>query len=76
MGAIKMTKLSEELAIEDGLYDTEIEDDDYGIILGPNGELKSVFLPENMPFEVPEKLAKIFEILGYTDPDQFSNTLH
>ena len=39
-----MTKLSEELAIEDGLYDTEIEDDDYGIILGPNGELKSVFL--------------------------------
>jgi hypothetical protein len=58
-----MTKLSEELAIEDGLYDTEIEDDDYGIILGPNGELKSVFLPDNMPFEVPEKLAKIFAIL-------------
>jgi hypothetical protein len=71
-----MTKLSEELAIEDGLYDTEIEDDDYGIILGPNGELKSGFLPDNMPFEVPEKLAKIFAILGYTDPDQLTNTLH
>jgi hypothetical protein len=71
-----MTKLSEELAIEDGLYDTEIEDDDYGIILGPNGELKSVFLPENMPFEVPEKLTKIFAILGYTNPDQMTNTLH
>jgi hypothetical protein len=71
-----MTKLSEELAFEDGMYDTEIEDDDYGIILGPNGELKSVFLPDNMPFEVPEKLAKIFAILGYTDPDQLTNTLH
>jgi hypothetical protein len=71
-----MTKLSEELAIEDGLYDTEIEDEDYGIILGPNGELKSVFLPDNMPFEVPDKLAKIFAILGYTDPDQLTNTLH
>ena len=71
-----MTKLSEELAIEDGLYDTEIVDDDYGIILGHNGELKSVFLPDNMPFEVPEKLAKIFAILGYTDPDQLTNTLH
>jgi hypothetical protein len=71
-----MTKLSEELAIEDGLYDTEIEDDDYGIILGPNGELKSVFLPDAMPFELPEKLAKIFEILGYTDPEALTQTIH
>jgi hypothetical protein len=71
-----MTKLSEELAMEDGLYDTEIEDDDYGIILGPNGELKSVFLPDDMPFELPEKLAKIFEILGYADPEAFTHTLH
>jgi len=71
-----MTKLSEELAIEDGLYDTEIEDDDYGIILGPNGELKSVFLPNSMPFELPEKLAQIFEILGYTDPESLTQTIH
>jgi hypothetical protein len=71
-----MSKLSEELAIEDGLYDTEIDDEDYGIILGPDGELKSMFLPENMPFEVPEKLARIFEILGYTDPDKLTQTLH
>jgi len=71
-----MTKLLEELAIEDGLYDTEIEDDDYGIILSPTGELKSVFLPENLPFELPEKLARIFEILGYTDPEQLTQTLH
>ena len=71
-----MTKLSEELAIEDGLYDTEIEDDDYGIILSPTGELKSVFLPDDMPFELPEKLARIFEILGYTDPEQLTQTLH
>lgn len=71
-----MTKLAEELAIEDGLYDTEIEDDDYGFILGPDGELKSVFLPENIPFDVPEKLAKIFEIFGITDPNQANTTLH
>jgi hypothetical protein len=76
MGAIKMSKLSEELAIEDGLYDTEIEDEDYGFILGPDGELKSVFLPETIPFDVPEKLAKIFEIFGITDPNQANTTLH
>ena len=71
-----MSKLSEELAIEDGLYDTEIEDEDYGFILGPDGELKSVFLPETIPFDVPEKLAKIFEIFGITDPNQANTTLH
>jgi hypothetical protein len=71
-----MTKLSEELAIEDGMYDTEIEEDDYGIILSANGELKSIFLPDDMPFELPEKLAKIFEILGYADPDHLTHTLH
>jgi hypothetical protein len=71
-----MSKLSEELAIEDGLHESDLGDEDYGFILGPDGELKSVFLPENMPFEVPEKLAKIFEILGYSDPDQLDSTLH
>ena len=71
-----MTKLSEELAVEDGLYDTEIEDDDYGFILGPDGELKSVFLPDNVPFDLPEKLAKIFQLFGITDPAQTNTTLH
>jgi hypothetical protein len=70
-----MSKLSEELAIEDGLYDLEISEDDYGFILSPDGELKSMMLPENMPFDVPEKLAKIFEILGYTESSD-GNTLH
>jgi hypothetical protein len=71
-----MSKLSEELAVEDGLYENDLGEEDYGFILGPDGELKSVLLPENMPFEVPEKLAKIFEILGYSDPDQLDSTLH
>jgi len=71
-----MSKLSEELAIEDGLQEEHLGEEDYGFILGPDGELKSVFLPESMPFELPEKLAKIFEILGYSDPDQLDSTLH
>jgi hypothetical protein len=41
-----MSKLSEELAVEDGLYDSDIGDEDYGFILGPDGELKSLFLPD------------------------------
>ena len=72
-----MSKVSQDQELEMGdIYDTEISDEDYGFILGPDGELKSVFLPESMPFELPEKLAKIFEILGYSDPDQLDSTLH
>lgn len=70
-----MTKLAEELAVEDGLYDTEIEDEDYGFIFGPDGELKSVFLPEHLPFNTPANIAKIFEIFGITDPQQLDNTI-
>ena len=69
-----MTKLSEELAMEDGLYDTDIEEDDYGFIFGPDGELKSVFFPDNMPFQTPEKIQKILDIFGISDIEQLDNT--
>jgi len=74
-----MSKLSEELAIEDGFYEDDISDEDYGFIFGPNGELKSVFFPDNMPFKTPESIQKILEIFGYSDPEQLmdlDNTLH
>jgi hypothetical protein len=73
-----MSKLSEELAVEDGLYDDQdIGDEDYGFILGPNGELKSIFLPDVIPFKQPKNVAKIFKMFGILDPEQFnSDTLH
>jgi hypothetical protein len=73
-----MTKQAhEELDDELDIYDDEIGDDDYGFIFGPDGELKSVFLPDNLPFTVPEKIAKILEIFGVQDPEQLDNpTLH
>jgi hypothetical protein len=72
-----MSKLSEELAIEDGFIDTDITDEDYGFILGPDGELKSVFLPENMPFKQPKNVAKILRMFKIMDGEQLVNdTLH
>ena len=71
-----MSKLSEELAIEDGYHEEDLGEEDYGFILGPDGELKSVFLPENMPFVTPEKIQKVFELFGISDPDQVNHTLH
>ena len=72
-----MSNLSEELAIEDGFIDTDITDEDYGFILGPDGELKSVFLPENMPFKQPKNVAKILRMFKIMDGEQLVNdTLH
>ena len=72
-----MSKLSEELAVEDGMYDSDIGDEDYGFILGPDGELKSLFLPDVLPFKQPKNVAKILKMFGIRDPEQISNdTLH
>jgi hypothetical protein len=75
-----MTKLSEELAIEDGFYEDEISEEDYGFIFSPDGKLKSVFLPDTLPFKTPENIQKILEIFGFTDPEQLmdleNTTLH
>lgn len=68
--------LEEELSVDD-VYDTEITDEDYGFIIGPDGELKSVFLPENMPFKTPKNIAKILKMFGITDPALLEEvTLH
>jgi hypothetical protein len=50
------------------LYDDEITDEDYGFVLGPDGELKSVFMPTNY-FEIPPKVLAIFKAFGIEDPD-------
>jgi hypothetical protein len=75
-----MSKLSEELAIEDGFYEDDISEEDYGFIFDSTGKLKSVFLPDNLPFNTPENIQKILEIFGYSDPEQLmdldNNTLH
>ena len=70
-----MTKLTQEqeAGFED-IYDTEITDEDYGFIFGPDGELKSVFLPDHMPFKCPKKIARILKIFGINDPEQLNNT--
>ena len=58
------------------LYDEEITDEDYGFVLGPDGELKSVFVPEDYT-EMPKKIKAIFKVLGITDPENIHvHTVH
>lgn len=69
-----MTKaVREELETAQDVYDTDIGDDDYGFILGPNGELKSVFLPDDTS-RVPKKVKRLLKMFGIHDIDQLDNT--
>jgi hypothetical protein len=63
--------------IDDELYDDdEISPEDYGFILDANGDLKSVFMPENC-MELPEAVKKICEVFGIDNPnDIYVHTLH
>ena len=60
-------ELEEELLCGD-IYDDEITDQDYGFILGPDGELKSVFMPLDY-FEVPDKVKELLKMFGIDDPE-------
>lgn len=53
-------------------YD-EISDEDYGFVVGPDGELKSVFLPVVYSPNVPENVREIFKIFGVDDIDTISD---
>jgi hypothetical protein len=72
-----MSKLAEELAVEDGMYENDIGDEDYAFVIGPDGKLKSVFLPDVVPFTQPKSIQKIFKMFGIRDAEQLDNpTLH
>ena len=57
--------------------DEELEDGDYGFIIGPDGELKTLMIPEDLMGDPPnsvKRILKIFKIenLHYLEP----RTLH
>ena len=49
------------------LYSSEIEDEDYVFVLGPDGELKQVILPDDVPFKAPKNIAKILKLFNIHD---------
>jgi hypothetical protein len=55
----------------------DFEEGDYGFIIGPNGELKSIMLPEDLFEDPPDEIKKILKIFGIQDIYAMSNkTLH
>lgn len=74
----KATEASQETEALDS-YETEICDDDYGFIVAADGSLKSVFLPDSVPFKAPKNVSRILKVFGIRDISQVDtgdDTLH
>ena len=60
-------------------YDEENDygPDDFGFVLGPDGELKSFMIPEHLMEDPPEEVLAILSIFGIDDiHDLGQRTLH
>lgn len=55
----------------------EFAQDDFGFIIGPDGELKSIMYPEHLMEDPPEEIKMILQIFGIENIDEIENrTLH
>ena len=64
-------------AVEIEEYEEEIDADDFGFIIGPDGELKSLMYPEHLMEDPPEEIKMILRIFVIDSIDDIDNkTLH
>lgn len=56
------------------IYETDIGTDDYGFVFDSDGEIKAIFLPENLPFKPPRNINKILKLLGIADIADLNGT--
>lgn len=63
-----------EVEYDDDVYEEfdDISDDDYGFVFDSEGNVKFLFVPDNLPFKPPKNILKIMKILGVTDLTQYS----
>jgi hypothetical protein len=60
------------------LEDDITSDEDYGFIIGPDGELKRLFLPEGFDLDPPLRIKRILKLFGIKDINAATewDTLH
>lgn len=53
--------------------DDEFTQDDFGFIIGPDGELKSIMYPEHLMEDPPEEVKMILQYFGIDDINTLEN---
>lgn len=71
-------KMLNEISIEEQEDDDDdFKPDDFGFIIGPDGELKSVMYPEHLMEDPPEEIKMILQIFGIDNIETLeTRTLH
>ena len=65
------------VTVEEYEEDNEYGPDDFGFVLGPDGDLKSFMIPEHLMEDPPEEVLMILSIFGIDDINDLGNrTLH
>lgn len=72
-----MSKSSLDQVIEELSSDSQddIGEEDYGFVFDADGNLKYVFIPENLPFKPPKVITRILKVIGVTDLSQFNEDI-
>lgn len=79
MSKSKLAKDLEEMnEIMESMDGEAFADEDYCFVVDSAGNLKSVILPDDVPFDLPDNVAKMLTIFGVNDPENISGktTLH
>lgn len=50
--------------VEDEIVEDDYSADDFAFVIGPDGELKSIVIPEHLMDDPPEEVRAILEIFG------------
>lgn len=61
--------------IEEYEEDNELDRDDFSFIIGPDGNLKSMLIPEHLMKDPPEEVRMILEMFGIDDLHQIGNRI-
>ena len=66
-----------QVAIEEYEETEDYGPDDFGFIIGPDGELKSFMIPEHLMEDPPEEVKLILSMFGFEDIYELEHrTLH
>jgi hypothetical protein len=63
--------------VEEIEEEDEFSADDFGFVIGPDGELKSMMIPEHLMDDPPEEVMLILKLFGIDDINSLGDrTLH